>query len=207
MADVALSDDLSDYIPEWIKNKKIGKGFNWNDYSKWDDTIRVELLDGMVYMMSSPDEWHQWLVLHLGRQLEDFLSGRKCTAYIAPFDVRLFPKEDGSDNVVLQPDVFVVCDRDKVFGRKYCNGAPDFIIEVMSNSSRGRDLEDKKLWYAKAGVKEYWVISIDKLHIYKLGANGYDETVMDISSLSEMSVDILPGCVLKFDEMKNRYGI
>jgi len=77
----------------------------------------------------------------------------------------------------------------------------------MSNSSRGRDLEDKKIWYAKAGVKEYWVISIDKLHIYKLGANSYDETVMDISSLTEMPVDILPGCVLKFDEMKNRYSI
>jgi len=206
MAQTALTGNSSDFVPIWIKTKKIGKGFDWNDYVKWDDDIRVELFDGLVYMMPSTDEWHQWTVGELCFQLADFLDGRKCTAYIAPFDVRLFPKEDGSDNVVLQPDVFVVCDRDKTFGRKYCNGAPDFIIEVMSNSSRGRDLEDKKILYAKAGVKEYWVVSADKLYVYKPGENGYDGTARDLSDLSEMPVEILPGCVLKFDEMKARYA-
>jgi len=203
MAQTALTGDSPDYVPEWLKTRR---SFDWNDYVKWDDDIRVELFDGLVYMMPTTDEWHQWAVGELCFQLSDFLDGRKCTAYIAPFDVRLFPKEDGSDNVVLQPDVFVVCDRDKAFGRKYCNGAPDFIIEVMSNSSRGRDLEDKKILYAKAGVKEYWVVSADKLYVYKLGANGYDGTARDLSGLSEMPVEVLPGCVLKFDEMKARYA-
>jgi len=204
MTQVALTKDARDSLPEWLK---IRKEFVWNDYAKWDDTIRVELLDGMVYMMASPDEWHQWTAGEFYAQLKQFLNGRKCTAYIAPFDVRLFPKADGSDNVVLQPDVFVVCDSEKVFGKKYCNGAPDFVIEVMSDSSRGKDLEDKKIWYAKAGVKEYWVVSTDKLYVYRLGAKGYDEVVRDISGLSEMPVEVLPGCVLKFDGMKERYSV
>jgi Uma2 family endonuclease len=174
---------------------------------KWGDDVRVEMIDGLVYMMAAPDEWHQWVVGNMYRQLYDVLEGKPCTPYIAPFDVRLFPKEDGSDNTVYQPDVFVVCDRDKVFGRKYCNGAPDFVIEVMSDSSRGRDLEDKRIWYSKADVKEYWVVSADRLYVYRPGVNGYDETVIEMPDLSEMPVRVLPGCVLKFDEMKKRYGV
>jgi len=204
MAHNALVSDSSDPIPKWMKTKR---EFVWNDYVKWDDDIRVELFDGLVYMMASNDEWHQWTVGELCMQLSDFLKGKKCTPYVAPFDVRLFPKEDGSDNVVFQPDVFVVCDSEKVFGKKYCNGAPDFVIEIMSDSSRGKDLEDKKIWYAKAGVKEYWVVSAKKLYVYRLGENGYDEMVRDLSDLSEMPVEVLPGCVLKFDEMKARYGV
>jgi len=133
MPNVTAADDSPGSVPEWMKARK---GFCWNDYVKWDDDVRVdrvELFDDLVYMMAAPDEWHQWVAGNMYRQLGDFLNGKKCTPYIAPFDVRLFPQEDGSDNTVFQPDVFVVRDRDKVFGRKYCNGAPDFVIEVMSD--------------------------------------------------------------------------
>ena len=207
MPDVAVADNSPDFVPKWMKALR---GFCWNDYVKWDDDVRVgrvELFDGLVYMMAAPDEWHQWMVGELYMQLRQFLEGKPCTPYIAPFDVRLFPEEDGSDNTVFQPDVFVVCDRDKAFGRKYCNGAPDFVIEVMSVSSRGKDLEDKKLWYSKAGVKEYWVVSADRLYVYRPGANGYDKTVSEMSGLSEMPVGVLPGCVIRFDAMKKRYGV
>jgi Uma2 family endonuclease len=204
MPNVAAADNSPDCIPEWMKEKK---GFCWNDYVKWGDDVRVEMLDGLVYMMGSPDEWHQWVAGNMYSQLVNFLEGKQCTPYMAPFDVRLFPQEDGSDNTVFQPDVFVVCDKDKVFGRKYCNGAPDFVIEVMSDSSRGRDLEDKKIWYSKAGVKEYWVVSTDRLYVYRPGVNGYNETVNEMSGLSEMPVEVLPGCVVRFDDMKKRYGV
>jgi len=206
MPNVAAADNSPDFVPEWITAKRSLDGFCWNDYAKWGEDVRVEMFDGLVYMMGAPDEWHQWVVGELAVQLAHFLGGKSATPYIAPFDVRLFPKEDGSDNTVFQPDVFVVCDRDKVFGKKYCNGAPDFVIEVMSDSSRGRDLEDKKIWYYKAGVKEYWVVSADRLYVYRPGVNGYDETVIEMSGLSEMPVEILPGCVVRFDDMKKRYA-
>jgi Uma2 family endonuclease len=90
----------------------------------------------------------------------------------------------------------------------------------MSDSSRGRDLEDKRIWYYKAGVKEYWVVSADRLYVYRPGVNppprsdraevplrnGYDETVSEMPGLSEMPVGVLPGCVLRFDDMKKRYA-
>jgi len=207
MSNVAVADNSPDFVPEWMKAKR---GFCWNDYVRWDDDVRVgrvELFDGLVYMMAAPDEWHQWVVGELAVQLAHFLEGKSGTPYIAPLDVRLFPKEDGSDNTVFQPDVFVVCDRDKVFGRKYCNGAPDFVIEVMSDSSRGRDLEDKRIWYSKAGVKEYWVVSADRLYVYTSGVNGYDETVIEMPGLSEMPVRVLSGCVLRFDDMKKKVSL
>jgi Uma2 family endonuclease len=206
MPNVAVADNSPDIIPEWIRPRRNLDGFCWNDYVKWGEDVRVEMIDGLVYMMGSPDEWHQWVVGNMYSQLSDFLNGKKCTPYIAPFDVRLFSQEDGSDNTVFQPDVFVVCDKDKVFGKKSCNGAPDFVIEVMSDSSRGRDLEDKKIWYYKAGVKEYWVVSADRLYVYRPGVNGYDETAREMSGLSEMPVGVLPGCVIKFDDMKKRYA-
>jgi len=206
MPNVAVADNSPGSVPEWIKPRRSLNGFCWNDYVKWGEDVRVEMLDGLVYMMGSPDEWHQWVVGNMYGQLAHFLNGKPCTPYIAPFDVRLFPQEDGSDNTVFQPDVFVVCDKDKVFGRKYCNGAPDFVIEVMSDSSRGRDLEDKRVCYSKAGVKEYWVVSADRLYVYRPGVNGYDETVREMPGLSEMPVEVLPGCVVRFDDMKQRYA-
>jgi len=63
------------------------------------------------------------------------------------------------------------------------------------------------MWYYKAGVKEYWVVSADRLHMYRPGVNGYDETVSEMPGLSEMPVRVLPGCVLRFDDMKKRYGV
>ena len=97
MPNVAATDNSPDFVPEWIKPRRSLDGFCWNDYERWGEDVRVEMLDGLVYMMGAPDEWHQWVVGSMYRQLGNFLDGKKCTPYIAPFDVRLFPKEDGSD--------------------------------------------------------------------------------------------------------------
>ena len=180
-------------------------GYTYKEYKTWDEDIRVELMDGIPYMMASPDEWHQELVLEFGYQLKGLLKGRTCTPYIAPFDVRLFFEEDESDNVIVQPDVFVVCNPEKVFKQKSCNGVPDFIIEVLSEWSEGRDLIDKKKKYEKAGVKEYWVAGKEKLYIYILEGSKYTESVIKITRMLKQPIASLNGIIIDFRDVVDRY--
>ena len=171
--------------------------FSYKDYKKWDDRARYELIYGEAYIMSSPGIWHQRVVLSAGSQLSHFLKGKPCEPFIAPFDVRLFPENDDSDDTVVQPDVFVVCDKFKLSDGKACRGAPDFVIEVVSSSSKMIDRVKKDL-YCKAGVKEYWMIGTNKLFTYVLVDDVYTETVyvMNSSHAAEIPVLSLPGCKL-----------
>ena len=137
--------------------------YTYADYAKWPEDFRCELIDGVVYMMAPPTIWHQRMVLNLSAQLRDFLDGKKCTPFIS-IGVRLFPKDDESDNTALVPDLVVVCDEKKLSDGRTCRGAPDFIIEILSPSTKNRDLTEKKRLYAKAGVKEYWLIERDVLY-------------------------------------------
>ena len=82
--------------------------YTYADCAKWDETFRCELIDGVVYMMSAPDMWHQDVVGDIFSQLKGILKGKKCKPMVAPFDVRLFPRKDGSDGDVVQPDIIVV---------------------------------------------------------------------------------------------------
>jgi Uma2 family endonuclease len=145
MSDLALSCDRYTYA----------------DYAKWDEDFRCELIGGIVYMMASPSEWHQDVVGDVFSQLKASLKGKKCKPMIAPFDVRLFPRKDGSDDNVVQPDVIVVCDENKLSDGKACIGAPDVVFEVLSDSTKIMDLRVKRELYKSAGVKEYWVVAKD----------------------------------------------
>ena len=114
--------------------------YTYRDYKKWDESFRCELIYGEVYMMSAPDIWHQRMVLSLGSQLREFLVNKPCEPFISPFDVRLFPQQDESDDVVVQPDVLVICDKQKLSDGKACSGAPDFVIEVISHTTKAADM-------------------------------------------------------------------
>ena len=172
--------------------------FSYNDYKRWDDKARYELVYGEAYMMSSPSIWHQRIAGTVYNQLCQFLDGKPCEAFIAPVDVRLFPMKDGSDDTVVQPDVFVVCDTSKLADGKACMGAPDFVVEVVSSSSKMTDRVKKDL-YCKAGVKEYWMIGIDRVYVYVLAGGAYTETIYEIkpSITAEIPVMALPGCIIK----------
>ena len=135
------------------------KEYTYSDYLDWGDGNRCELINGIVYMMSAPNIWHQRKVLEIGSRLRDLLEGKKCEPFVSPIDVRLFPKRDDSDDVVVQPDVIVVCDESKISDDMACRGAPDVVFEVMSDSTALYDLNIKKALYEKAGVKEYWIIA------------------------------------------------
>jgi len=135
------------------------KEYTYSDYLDWGDGNRCELVNGIVYMMSAPNIWHQRMVRRLIAKLDNILGGGPCEPFVSPVDVRLFPKRDDSDDVVVQPDVIVVCDESKISDDMACRGAPDVVFEVMSDSTALYDLNIKKALYEKAGVKEYWIIA------------------------------------------------
>jgi len=138
---------------------QVYKEYTYSDYLEWGDGNRCELINGIVYMMSAPSIWHQRKVLEIGSRLRELLDGKKCEPFVSPIDVRLFPKRDDSDDVIVQPDVIVVCDESKMSDDMACRGAPDVVFEVMSDSTALYDLNVKKALYEKAGVKEYWIIA------------------------------------------------
>lgn len=136
------------------------KHYTYRDYLLWPDDVRYELLDGEAYMMSAPSVVHQRIVSELVRQIGNFLVDKSCEVFPAPFDVCLNEDEDAADdqiNNVVQPDISVICDSNKLH-EKGCKGAPDWIIEVLSPSTASRDLIHKLRKYECHGVREYWVV-------------------------------------------------
>jgi Uma2 family endonuclease len=148
-------------------------------------------------MMAGPSPVHQDLLLELAIQLHGFLKGTPCRAHIAPFEVRLFPKEDGSDNTYVEPDIFVVCDKSKI-DRHGCKGAPDFVVEILSPSSRSMDLLYKLNKYRDAGVREYWVIDPEEtlvmVYIFDEGKTLY--TAYSAKETEKLEVTVLKGCFI-----------
>ena len=174
------------------------KGCTYKDYLSWGEDVRCELIDGIPHMMAGVTLWHQRMAGGIYRQLADFLEGKTCQAIIAPFDVRLFPEDDDLDKTILQPDVLVVCDEKKLRDNKSCKGPPDFVAEVLSPSTRGKDLIDKKELYQNAGVREYWVVDTDKVYKYLLTDGVYTEEIISLDSSNEIPIEILEGCLINF---------
>jgi len=155
---------------------KLEDRFTYGDYLTWDDDERWELIDGVPYNMSpSPKVAHQRILLELGRQFANFLLGKPCHAFIAPFDVRL-PEADESDDLVetvVQPDLTVICDQRKL-DEAGCRGAPDLVVEILSPSTAQKDLKIKFARYERAGVREYWIIDPTgkTVQVFTLGPDG-----------------------------------
>ncbi len=134
--------------------------FTYADYLKWPDDERWELIDGEAYAMSpAPTISHQTLVLSIGKQIDDALDGAPCRALIAPVDVLLPTPEEADDHstTVVQPDILVVCNPEKITERNV-RGAPDWIIEVLSPATARHDHLTKRALYERAGVREYWLV-------------------------------------------------
>ena len=156
--------------------------YTFADYLTWGDDERWEIIEGVPYLMSAPSWIHQEKLMELARQIANFLRGNPCKVFAAPFDVRLFPKEDNSDDTVVQPDIVVICDR-SIIGGTGCAGVPDMAIEVLSPSSDRHDRLRKFQLYQKAGVREYWIVDPTtktlSVHILKEGEyviNVYGDT-------------------------------
>ena len=127
--------------------------YTWADYQKWPDEERWEIIDGEAYMMSpAPTTRHQAISRELFGSLFDFLKGHKCKLFSSPIDVKL------SEEDIVQPDIVVVCD-EKQIRETHIEGAPALAVEIVSPSSAVHDRMRKMHLYAKAGVKEYWIVT------------------------------------------------
>jgi Uma2 family endonuclease len=180
--------------------------YTYADLLEWDESLRAEIIDGEVFLMSPPARIHQEISRELFGPLYTFLKGKPCKAYTGPFGVRLFPKDDLSDDTVVEPDIVVVCDPSKLDDRG-CNGAPDLVIEIISPSNTQHDRIVKFRKYLAAGVREYWIVDPDQktveVHILNerdpLEPPQYVTTVYDTAD--EAPVSVLPGCSIKLRDV------
>ena len=172
------------------------KRYSYADYVMWKGDTRYEIIDGIPYAMASPSQGHQRIVKKLVRQLDDFLRGKSCEVFHAPLDVRL--NADSFDDVVVQPDVFVVCDESKRNG-KSINGAPDLIIEILSPYNVRHDTFVKFKQYQKAAVREYWIVDpirrTVEVYILKNGKYGIgrvyrDDDIVPVFTLESCKINL-----------------
>lgn len=152
---------------------------SYADYLTWHMDEMVEIIKGKVFKpaaAAAPRRIHQKVSLKISSNLYQFLQGKTCEVYTAPFDVRLPIKSKKNEDIftVVQPDICVVCDRSKLDDAG-CIGAPDLIIEILSPGSNRKELKYKYEVYEESGVKEYWVIQPTEqtLLIYTLISGKY----------------------------------
>lgn len=141
--------------------KKQGE-YTVEDYFALPDTCWVELIDGIMYNMTAPTNIHQILVFQIAVQLNGWIERKngRCIVMVSPMNVQL----DKDNKTMVQPDVYVVCNRDKMRER-VLYGEPDLVIEVLSPFSRKRDQVIKFNKYKNAGVREYWIVDPEKQRV------------------------------------------
>jgi Uma2 family endonuclease len=176
-------------------------GFTYGDYKNWPDDERWEIIDGVPYNMSpAPSRIHQRLSIALSSQFFNYLEGKTCEVYAAPFDVILPEGNEHEDDIetIVQPDLVVVCDPDKL-NDKGCKGAPDLIVEIISPSTGKKDLKDKFYRYERAGVKYYWLVYPEEqvVVIYKLNDGKYGRPApyaetdkIDVELFKDFTIDL-----------------
>lgn len=172
--------------------------YTLEEYYEIPDDIRVELIDGVFYNMTAQTSPHQLIAGFIHAKLLGHVMDRKgiCLPMISPLDVQL----DCDDKTMVQPDVIIVCDRDKIINR-CIYGAPDFIIEVLSTSTKKKDSVVKLNKYMNAGVREYWMIDPlrKKVIVYDFE---HDEYPVIYGFDAKIPVQIWDGeCVIDFQEV------
>ncbi|RDC56489.1 Uma2 family endonuclease [Pedobacter chinensis] len=179
--------------------------YSYANYLNWLFPERVELIKGKIFKMSpAPSSVHQEITGNIFVKLANFLKKQPCKVYISPFDVR-FPKESNSDKAiftVLQPDICVICDRNKIDARG-CIGAPDLVVEVLSPGNTKIELLHKYQVYEEFGVKEYWVVSQSdqSILIYTLNDSGKFQPSKLFTLSEKVTSSVLPGFELVLDDV------
>lgn len=174
-----------------------------DEYETIPKDNRAEVFDGQIYYMSSPSEIHQLISTELTTVLNSYIKSKKgsCKVFHAPFDVKL------NDNplTIVQPDLMIICDPSKLDGKR-CNGAPDFIIEIVSQGNAADDYIRKLYYYKNAGVREYWIVDPRRKTVT---VNYFEGSLLNIqySFDSAIKVNIYNDLIISFSDIAELLNI
>ena len=166
-------------------------------YEALPEDSRIEVFDGIIYDMASPSQIHQTILTELLVSLRNYIrkKGGNCSVFPAPFDVKL------SDDplTIVQPDLMVICDKDKL-DTKRCNGSPDFIIEIVSPSNPADDYIRKLYYYKNYGVREYWIVDPQRKSVT---VNYFEKDILNVPYTfnSVIKVNIYEDLYIDFSEI------
>lgn len=179
--------------------------YTFADALEWEEGEQAEIIDGEVLLFSTPSSRHQDISVELTRQFANYLEGKQCKVYHAPFGVRLF-EQDGDTpedvDTVVQPDLSVVCDRGKI--DKYgCKGAPDMVLEILSPSTQRHDRLVKLNLYQRAGVREYWIVNPEDqtVQVMLLDKSGVLQLHEVYGREDVAKVNVLEGCFIELSKV------
>lgn len=178
--------------------------YTFADVLAWDEKERAELIDGEVFLMAPLRRVHQEVLTELTRQLANFMEGKKCRVYPAPFAVRLFAQEGDAPkdvDTMVEPDISVVCDLSKLddYG---CKGAPDLVVEILSPSSLRHDRLVKLNLYQQAGVREYWIVDPKNQSVQVFLLDGGLLRIREEYGPKDIAkVNVLDGCFIELSRV------
>lgn len=171
--------------------------YTYADYLKWQIEGYVELIRGKIFKMAAPTSGHQEISISLASKIFIHLLKSDCKVFAAPFDVRLYRFSEKANKEILtvvQPDICVICDKNKV-DTKGCIGAPDLIIEILSPGNSKKEMKEKFSIYEETGVKEYWIVFPDDKSIlrYILNEQGKFIGLQPLTEDDTINTPILKG--------------
>jgi len=174
IAKIVLADPYPDGVREGAAEYQTNSG--WVTYEEFVELTeaseqRFELIDGVVYNLASPSYKHQHIIAQLLFSFLNWFKGKPCTALTSPFDITLHKAENNI--CVVQPDIIVICDTDNRDQKDRYKGVPALVIEVLSPSTRSKDMIKKLDLYKQCGVKEYWIVDPvnEQIAVYLLENN------------------------------------
>lgn len=172
-------------------------------YEALPEDVRAEVFEGVIYNMSSPTQIHQSLLTELLVTIRNYLKKKNggCQVFPAPFDVKLSDKP----LTVVHPDIMIVCDKNKLDGKR-CNGAPDFIIEIVSLGNPSDDYVRKLYYYQNYGVREYWIADPRRKTV---AVNYFEGDMLNIQYTfdSTIKVNIYDDLLINFSDISNLLNI
>lgn len=184
----------------------LNKTYSYADYLTWQFDDMVELIKGKIVQMApAPNVRHQTISTDLGRILANYFHRKKCRLFYAPFDVRLYDRRKSilvNKDVftVVQPDLCVICNPE-FLDKIGCNGAPDWIIEILSKGNSKKEMQTKYALYQEAGVREYWIVFpenraieqfvLDENNVYQLKGIYAEDGLITPFLFPELEVDLV----------------
>jgi Uma2 family endonuclease len=182
-----------------LTEKVSDRTYTYADILKFDEGARAELADGELYMMAPPLTEHQGILMELAYRIRQFLEGKPCKVFPAPFGVHLNPQDD-EDHTFFEPDITVICDQSKI-REQGCFGAPDMVVEIISPSTASRDRVLKFRRYQEAGVREYWIVDPDAKIVQACLLENGRYMVTGYDADDTVPVSILSGCKINLKDV------